>query len=374
MSKAKVKKVKIPVGTQDEGLNEIFNQMLGTGVANIAITYPRYKQLKLICVRLIELFEIMANSSFLRLSPQFAQERTQVLNFCARSRQACTELFSTDFTDYEWNLSLVDSEDQKKFADVYNNVKKSELVRGYIILCDRLVPYRKHFEDPDNMNHKFITSMSGIEWAPFPFTTLNIKHIFSLMETRTDTIMFFMNILSKAYELTKKLYSELKSPDIDIDQFIEILMVNLDKIEKIPELNRCKEAFKRIRESVKLLKTNFTGYYNDFMETNDSTIIMQHFILDVSKSTDANAIVTAQFRKIISYYRTAAQSQIKNPKAKAMFDKINESLKSWEKDTENLVNITKTEESGTEEVDGDDAANVAIPSSTPMSFDDIMKK
>ena len=59
MSRAKVKKIKIPVGTQDEGLNEIFNQMLGTGVANIEITYPRYKQIQLICVRLIELFLLL---------------------------------------------------------------------------------------------------------------------------------------------------------------------------------------------------------------------------------------------------------------------------------------------------------------------------
>jgi hypothetical protein len=62
--------------------------------------------------------------------------------------------------------------------------------------------------------------------------------------------------------------------------------------------------------------------------------------------------VTAQFRKIISYYRNMAQSQIKNPKAKALFDKVNESIKSWERDTENLVNISKTE---SEESDCDSA-------------------
>jgi hypothetical protein len=326
--------------------------MLGTGVVNINIAYPRYKQIKMLCEKLIGLFELLHNSSIISKNAQFAREHTQLVHFCEQARADCEKLFSIDLSEYEWNLSLVESDTQTKFADVYDQVKKSELVRTFIVMCDRLVPYRKNYEDLNNLNHKFVNKIAGAEWMPFPFVNLNLKHIFSLIQITNSTILLFMSVLSKAYELSKKLYTELRSPDIDIDQFVDILMANIDKIQCIPELHRCREAFNKIKESVKLLKTNFTDYYHDFIETNDSTIIMQHFILDVSKSTEANAVVTAQFRKIISYYRNMAQSQIKNPKAKALFDKVNESIKSWERDTENLVNISKTE---SEESDCDSA-------------------
>ena len=65
-------------------------------------------------------------------------------------------------------------------------------------------------------------------------------------------------------------------------------MRNIDEIQKQPELHRCKDAFKKIKESVMMLKTNFNEYYRDFVDTSDNTIIMQHFIVDVSKSTEAS--------------------------------------------------------------------------------------
>ena len=64
---------------------------------------------------------------------------------------------------------------------------------------------------------------------------------------------------------------------------------------------------------------------------------MENFILDVSKSTDADAETTRQFRVIIQYYRKLAQTQMSsNPKIKALFDKVNESFKQLDKGAENL--------------------------------------
>lgn len=355
MSKVKVKRIKIPAGMKDEGLAEMFNQMLGAENANLTIAYPRYVRIKGLCENLIRIFEMLANSPFMRSMTEFAREREQIIKFCEQGRAEIKELFCMDFSDYEWNLTLVESELQKKFTILYESMKVSHIVNNFINIVDRLHSFRKNFEDINNMNHKFINTMPGVEWYPFPFTTLNIKYIFSLSNIGSNTIAFFMTIFNKTYEYSRKVYDEVQSPNIDIDQFITIIMSNIDEIQKRPELSRCKKAFEKIKHSVGLLKTNFNNYYRDFIDTKDSTIIMQHFILDVGKTTEADAQVTQQFRTIISYYRKIAQNQITNPKIKMLFDKANESFQKLERGTENLVKIRHGDDSDSEQSEDADS-------------------
>lgn len=339
--KAKAKKIKVPIGAQDSDLSEMFNQILGTGSVNITIAYPRYRRIKGLSEQLIKLFGILADSPFMR-SVDFANEKKQIADFVAESKNSLDDIFCADYSDYEWNLTLLPDEQKAQFTTIYENMKKSNLVKTFIILCDRLVSYKSNFADLDKLNPKFITAMNGVEWNPFPFTNLNLKYIFSIVSDNTKA--FFMTILGKAYELSRNVYDEIQSPDIDVDQFVDFIMRNIDTIQKRPELHRCKDAFNKIKESVGMLKDRFNGYYRDFIATNDSTIMMQHFIIDVSKNTPANASITQQFRIIIGYYRKLASNQITNPKVKALFDKISVGFKDLEKNAGNLVNIENTDE------------------------------
>jgi hypothetical protein len=70
--KVKVKKIKVPVGMKDEGLADMFNQMLGTGSVNMSIAYPRYVRIKGLCEQLIKLFEMLTTSPFMRAHGEFA--------------------------------------------------------------------------------------------------------------------------------------------------------------------------------------------------------------------------------------------------------------------------------------------------------------
>lgn len=371
---SRVKKIKVPIGAQDEDLSEMFNQMLGAGNVNITIAYPRYLRVKGICEQLLKLFNLLADSPFMR-NPEFANEKKQIQNFCTVSKKTIDEVFSMDFSDYVWNLTLLDDERRAAFTVSYEKMKKAEIVNTFILMCDKLVPYKKNFTDLDKLNPKFITSMSGVEWRPFPFTTLNLKYIFSLVVTNA-TIAFFMTVLSKSYELSRMLYDEIQSPDIDVDQFVDFIMKSIDDIQKRPELNRCREAFNKIKESVTMLKTRFNGYYRDFISTSDSTIIMQHFIIDVSKNTNASPKITQQFRTIISYYRKIASDQITNPKIKMLFDKVNASFKELERGTENLVNIREVKETidVEEDVDSDEICVSAKAKTAEDVEIDINKK
>lgn len=362
---AKVKKIKVSLG-DNEDLAEMFNQMLGTGTVNLAIAYPRYERIKDLCMRHIELFEIMNNTSLMK-QPDFVTQHEQVAAFCANARDKVRAMFHIDLSEHRNRLdySALDEPTKAAFTEAYNAMKRDDLIRTFVIMCDRIVPYRKNFEDPTKFNHKFITCMPGAEWSPFPFTSLNLKQVFSMMSVGKNTIMFFMTVLNKAYEFSRRLYDELQSPDIDVDQFVSIIMNSIDKIQNIPELHRCRDAFKKIRESVNMLKNNFNGYYRDFISSSDSTIIMQHFIIDVSKNTKANAKVAGQFRTIIAYYRKIAQEQTNNPKLKALFDKVNDQFKSLDKDTSNLG--IKEVDVGTDVVpdelssDNDNSIDLSIP-------------
>lgn len=372
MSKVKTKKIKLQVGLKDEGLAEVFNSMLGAGSVNMTIAYPRYVRMKSLCEQLVKLFKILAASPFMRAHSEFAVQKQQIEDFCRNAETQIAESFKMDLSDYEWNLTTVEDELKKKFAEVYEAMKQSNLVNTFIIMCDRLVKHKKNFTDMEKLNHKFINSMPGAEWCPFPFTSLNLKYVFSLGDVRENTITFFMTVLAKAYELSRNLYDETQTPDIDVDQFVEIIANNIDEIQKRPELSRCQKAFKKIKESVVLLKNRFNGYYRDFIATKDSTIIMQHFVLDVSKETSADPEVTRQFKTIIGYYRKIAQSQITNPKVKVLFDKVNQTFEQLERGTENLVNIRDDKDDGGD--GGDDEPEIPKVAPVAKSAEDLVKK
>lgn len=355
--KVKVKKIKSPV-FKDENIAEMFNQMLGAGSINLTIAYPRYLRMKLICEQLIKLFEMLSASPFMIAYKEFAVQKEEIDAFTTRSRKAMSEIFHVDLTDYAWNINLVDEELKKHFQIAYEAMKKSSLVNTFIVMCDRLIKYKKNFVDLNKLNHKFINTMSGTEWCPFPFTTLNIKYIFALTSISENSIRFFMTVIGKAFELSYKLYDETQTPDIDIDQFVDIIMSNIETIQKQPELHRCRRAFQKIKNSVMLLKERVGSYYRDFIATKDSTIMVQHFILDVSKQTDIDPRVTAEFREIINFYRKVAQDKINDPKVKILFDKVTESFNDLERGTENLVNIRDEDENESDSENLDEPAEV----------------
>jgi hypothetical protein len=338
MSRVKVKKIKMPIG-KDEDIAEMFNQMLGAGSINMTIAWPRYRRIKSLVENLVKLFEMLNKSPFMEKNTNFANQRSEISKFCASAQTQIEAMFAMDFSDYEWNLNLVEEDLKTKFSEAYDRMKKSDLINTFVIMCSNLAVYKKYISDVNKLNHKFITSMAGAEWSPFPFTALNLKQIFSLDNIGENTIRFFMVVLNKAFELGYQLYKEISSPDVDVDQFVEIIMNSMNEIQKRPELSRCRKAFQKIKESVNLLKDKFGNYYRDFISTKDSTIIMQHFIIDVSKSADADTETTRQFRQIINYYRKIAQEQITNPRVKMLFDRVNESFKELERGAENLVNI-----------------------------------
>lgn len=343
--KAKVKKIKVS-SANDRDISDMFNQMLGTGSANIGIAYPRYLNIKELSLRVIKIFSLLATSPAMNA---YQNDRRIILQYCESSKSHISNLFTLNLDKYSLNYDETPKEIADKFTSDYEAIKKSPYIKSLIMIADKLHPYKDNFTKMDKLNHKFIFDISGVDWSPFPFP-FNIKDYFLDINLNKSSIEFMMVILFKTYAFTIEIYNICRTPDIDVDQFIEIITSSITEIQKRPELSRCSKAFNKIKESVMLLKTNFNDYYRDFVETQDNTIIMQNFILDVSKNTKADLELTRQFRKIIAFYREQAQKNggQNSEKINMIFDKISETFKDYDVGLEN-IGIRKTDEDSASE-------------------------
>ena len=366
MSKVKVIKMKT-TKADNEDMSAMFNQMLGIDNINMEIAYPRYMRIRKICEQIVKLFINVSSNPFIKSSRDLEKQRKEIIVFCDQMQKLIDEKMSLNLEKYTYMWDKLPQVEYKQFAEYYEYCKKSDLILKCVQLCNNLSYYKQHFTNLEVLNGKFIDKIPGVQWTPFPFTGLNLKHIFSLTTAGENTREYFLIVLNKSYEITRKLYDELNSPDIDLDKFSEIIMSSIDKICDIPELNRCKRAMQKIKDSVSLLKNNFGQYYKDFLGTGNSTIMMEHFILDVAKDTKVDPSLSIEFNKIIKYYKKVAQTNIKDPKVKSMLEKISDSTKLFQSVGPNI----------TANMEAHDTANGIedTPSETisvvPRSLDDV---
>jgi hypothetical protein len=262
--------------------------------------------------------------------PDLANARQEITDFIDTCEKEHKELFQfQDLSRYQGMFDMVSDEVKEEFGELYERSKESNMVRTFILVCDRLVEYKRHIEDVNNLSYKFINTMSGVDFAPLPFTSLNFKYLFSLDVIDSRGRDYLMLILNKIYTYSYDLYKEFSKPDINVDEFVKVILANMDEVKK--RVPRCGKAFNKIAESVELLKSNFNGYYHDFVQTKNSSIIMEHFVLDVSRTTDADPETTRQFRKIINYYRKMTAGKIKDERVNYLFQKVDASFNEMDK-------------------------------------------
>jgi hypothetical protein len=136
-------------------------------------------------------------------------------------------------------------------------------------------------------------------------------------------------VLHKLYKISHDVYDVMSSPDIDVNEFIQVIMASLDDVKK--HIPRCGEAFDLIASSVNLLQNNFDDYYKDYVASNNPTIIMENFVLDVSQKAKSSPRIAAQFRRIITHYRKLAAQQASNPKLQSLFQQVDKNFQELEK-------------------------------------------
>jgi len=182
-----------------------------------------------------------------------------------------------------------------------------------------------------------------VSFAPLPdLSRVNFKQMY--VDDRLDPgdREFILVVLHKMYVISHDVYEAVSAPDIDVDEFVEVIMSSIGEVKK--QIPRCDGAFQKIIESVDLLKGNFSGYYKDYVASSNPTIIMENFVIDVSKNTQASPTVTAQFRRIISHYRKLASQQATNPKLQSLFAQVDANFAELEKKSREAESESESED------------------------------
>jgi hypothetical protein len=308
-------------------LTEMFNQMLGLGAINMQIVFPKYRAIMEACTTIIRVFKkFNEDSPIYDMLPDMVKYRSKIKDF-VETATVELKLFTVDYP----NPYQLSEEQKKQFSELYNTIKKSKLIESLIRTCNNLAVYHDSLTG-SNTNDEFIVRMAD-SFKPFAFVDLDIREFVVDLRYRykdnsryrTSCSNLLMIVMSKIYNLTYTIYQQVTLPDIDVDVFVNILMDNLGEIKK--QIPRCNKAFNKLVSSVQLLKTNFNGYFADFVRSNDPSIFMQNFIIDVSTSTDIDAETTRQFRQIMMFYKSKLPAKLAtNPQAKFLFDQMAKQL------------------------------------------------
>ncbi len=352
--KIKSKVIKSTLNNKD--ILDTFQELLGSSETNayLPIAHPKYVKLTIHVNRFIRLLTMFKDSLTMSVFPDLKEQlNVYIVSLEKNFKESFTAPDLEQFCLKEMetiaghDYKLVPPDVKEEFSKVFSLVKKCNIVNIIIVTCKNLLQYKKFIEDKTQLSDTFLTKTAGNVFDPLPdFPQLNFKKIYNNDSIshgdRTFTLMF----LSKLYEISYNTYEVLSSPDVDVNDFVSIIVNSIDQIKK--HIPRCNEAFDKIVESVDILKNNFDDYYKDFLSSNNNTaIIMENFVLDVSKHTKATPKITAQFRTIISYYRKLASQHNSDPRIKTLFKHV-------EKNFNELERIQKDEDNDEDNDDNEE--------------------
>lgn len=343
MSRVVKTQIKMPTGVNSRDVSDLFNQMLGADKPQLTIAYPRYSRIKEIIGKIIRILDMFNQSNFICASNEYTTYRAEINIFTTSAKQLFEKYFNIDFSAYELNLEAVPDCLKAEFGEKYADIKKSDFVNTIIIMCDRLCVYGRFLKNINELDGKFISNIPGVTYEPFPFSTFNLKQVYAADGTSDNSKQFILLVLHKLYTFSKALYEEITQPDVNVEDIANIVLANMEQVRNIPELSRCRRAFDKITEAVDLLRTNFKDYYRDFISNKSTTTMMENFILDVSKNTHADVEIRREFMTIVKYYREHGGTAKKDPRVDMLFENINSTISSLERNTTNLVNLKQYE-------------------------------
>jgi hypothetical protein len=319
MSKVKIKQIKKVVGDAD--LNNMFEEMMGIKDADADIIVPKFvlvrNTIRHVCKVLTQfsLFKPLRKDF-----PSIALGLDEIKKF-ADSVKEDTYLKH----DHEENENQYDNVSKEEINNLYRKLKENTALKRLIIMCNTLEKYKLSFHDSTKLKENFVNQEPGLSFKIFDFSSLDLKILWADSKMTTVVKRYILSVFAALYKHTITLYNIITSPDVDIDQFTELLLSSIGELKKQPKLHRCNAAFKRIEQSVELLKGKFSDYYRESLVSRNPDSLVTSFIVDVSNQGGADARLTREFRQIIQYMHEVSQKSGKSqdPQVKKVFDMLN---------------------------------------------------
>lgn len=362
-AKVKVKSVKKTLGNKD--VQELFQSALGGGDSQLdySIAWPKFKRVRYHLSRVVKILSWFQKQKWLKT--YFPEEQVLIATYVVELGEEFLEGYQRNVPDLDMYLdpikrrlteavmtgadgtmssaeakeaefSMIPVFDDvpdgelEKFTSVYREAVKSDLLNTAVVICKNLTAQKTHLENKEKLNGRFLLG-TGLQYAPIPeLPAANFKAFYQssdLTEGDQQTILVFLH---KLYHITHDVYEASSAPDINIDEFVEVIMSSLDQVKG--QIPRCNEAFDALSRSVHLLRGNFGTYYRDMKNSGNPSIMMENFVMDVANQSHGSSIkIKAQFRHIIAYYRKMAQQQPSNSQTKVLFSELDSNFAELER-------------------------------------------
>ena len=328
--KVRVKQTKIG-GVDASNINGLFEEMVGMKDADPEIIRPKFVKVMNIMRHIYNVFNILVEFKKVQEDfPNLIKPINEIKSYIYKMKDSIMFDPSKDVSEDRY-VSL----SKESINELYKKLKENIYTKQLICLCSVIRQHKVCLEDKNNLRDSFIMQEPGLSFMIFDFSTFDLKQIWSNSKTTQIFKNLILGILHNIYISTMELYEVITSPDIDIDEFINLLLSSIGQLKKTPALNRCNHAFKRIEDSVGMLKDNFSKYYRESVSCGNPDIIMQNFVIDVSNKGGPDAKLTSEFRKIIAYmYKLGNENgRNKDPKVKKLFQILNKNFEIMEKNT-----------------------------------------
>jgi len=304
MGRGKKTTIQKNVGNVDVAqLGNMMEQISDPSKADPEILLPKYVESKDRIKKISKLIQILATGPI-------AVQCVEIANFTPLATMG-EEMLTSCESDYSLN----------EICEHYAEFRDSLGVQHSIAICERLSPYKDHLTEVDS---SFIAGIiPGVQILP----RLEINCEMMMHTLNESAAKMLIEILAALYTNSMAIYKIITSPDIDISKFSGVIVDSLCEIEKHPKLSRCKRAFTKIKNSVSLLEGNFDDYYKNFVQSQNPSVIMESFIVDIAERENADPETTRQFRMIITHIRNMAKERkINDPQMEQMFNALNEKM------------------------------------------------
>lgn len=363
----KVKITKKNKTMKDPDVIDMFNKMIGTSEPDPQVVIPKYEIIMTNSNDIIKILETFMNIPFLeKLTNQiggdiFKKGINDIGLFVTKAREQLnsmrlevndkimsgSELFDLNSNPEKMKKYITDVSSTYKINNLgtkYIELKNSDFIKEFIMTArllkaslilekNRTLSTTHNLEDKSSLSSSFILNSDGDFLKLFSFSSLDFK-IMLLQDSMIDNyVKYVLLTLHLIYKKLIAIIKEITSPDVDADEFANIMINNIDEIRK--HIPRCDKAFNKIKQSVGLLRNNFGEYYKDFISSHNPGIIVENFIVDVAKDSKADISTTRQFREILSYYKKNVHHSITDPKIKKVFSMLEENLSIVEVDDKN---------------------------------------
>jgi hypothetical protein len=289
-------------------LNNMFDQMTGLKDADSTIILPKFIKLKTNLEKIHKIHSVLLQFKlFIDSFPEYKEWFDAINLFTENIKESLSE-------------SKTDKADSTLVNNEYKKMKASSEVRQIMITTSKLGKYKNYIGDVSNLSESFINREPGLSLIPLSYSKLDLKTLWASDKMTKICKKYILTVISRIYNIGTDIYKIITSPDIDIKKFSTVLIDSINKMRK--QIPRCDNAFNIIADSVKMLETNFSGYYRNSVEAENPSIIIESFIVDVSVKQKSSPRITQQFKKIVMFMRKRSSSTT-DPRVKKLFKMLN---------------------------------------------------